>query len=117
MDVNRTILRPNDRNGGFLRRAKFSRRYRFVRHIGDEAESCKAAGEGVGGRLQRKTSRRENISRPTRPSPRSAGNCAAHLSGGWGADENRNGARRPAEAMFEILCAPVDLQVAQSRRN
>ena len=138
MDVNRTILRPNGRKGDSLHRAKFSRRDRFVRHIGDEAESCKSPraksksprpkskppspkSEGQASEsapaARGKTNRRKESSRPARPSPRIHRHCLAHHSGGWGADENRNGARRPAEAMNGILGASLGLQVAQCRRN
>jgi len=64
----------------------------------------------------RKTNRRKDSSRPARPSPRIHRLPRASFRG-WGADENRNGARQPAAAMNGILGASLDLQVAQCGRN
>jgi hypothetical protein len=132
MDVNRTILRPNGRKGDSLHRAKFSRRDRFVRHIGDEAESCKSRRTRSEGQVREPSPRAKPASQfqplaARRTGERNPLDRLAHRheftdylaphSGGWGADENRKGARRPAEAMSRILGVSLDLQVAQCRRN
>lgn len=84
-----------------------------VRHIGDDARSCKATAA-----YAKKTGRSEAL---LLAGPNITSTCRyslTRLSGGWGADENREDAHREKfEVMNEILACSLDLQEAQNRQN
>jgi hypothetical protein len=131
MDVNRTILRPNGRKGGtpFIARNSRGGIGSFV--ISGMRRKV-ASRRGPSPSRRAPSPRAKPASQPPPLAARRTGernpldrlahrheftDYLAPHSGGWGADENRNGARRPAAAMSGILGASLDLQVAQCRRN
>lgn len=139
MDVNRTILRPNGRKGGtpFIARNSRGGIGSFVisgmRRKVASRRGPSPSRRGPSPSRRAPSPRAKPASQPPPLAARRTGernplDRLAHrheftgivsriIPGAGGADENRNGAQRPAEAMNGILGASLGLQVAQCRRN